>query len=359
VKEVYAEIGVPVLQDSSLGRALDLNFAGRLTDYSTSGSVITWKAGARYEPIDGLEFRATRSRDIRAPNLQELFLAGEVRTSNVIDPFNGNSNANFLQTTRGNPDLDPEKADTLTAGVVFRPTFLPGASVSVDYYDIKIDDAIATNSSQFIVNRCFAGDQQFCSAITRNAANVITGINLQPFNALSERARGVDIELAYRTNLGSGDLTLRGLANYVDKLEIISPLSTIDRAGEVGNNSGAAEGVPSWRALASATYELDSTTFQLKGRFIGASKLERDWGPADININDVPAIFYLDVYLAQKVDGIAGSEGEFFLAADNVLNQDPPIVSPQDNSNLLSSGTNVFIYDTIGTTLRAGFRFNF
>lgn len=359
VKEVYAEIGVPVLQDSAVGRSLDLNFAGRLTDYSTSGSVVTWKAGFRYEPIDGIEVRATRSRDIRAPNLQELFLAGELRTSNVIDPFNGNMNANFLQTTRGNPGLDPEKADTLTAGVIFRPAFLPGASLSVDYYDIKIDDAIAVNSSQFIVNRCFAGDDQFCSAITRNSDNVITGINLQPFNALSERARGVDIELSYRTDLGAGDLTLRGLANYVDKLEIISPLSTIDRAGEVGNNVGAAEGVPTWRALASATYELNNTTFQIKGRFIGASKIERDWGPADVNINSVPAIAYLDLYLGQKVSGFGGAEGEFFVAADNVLNQDPPIVATQDNSNLLGSGTNVFIYDTIGTTVRAGFRFNF
>lgn len=358
VKEVYAEVGVPILQDSPIGRSLDLNLAARYTDYSTSGSVVTWKAGIGYTPFDGVELRATRSRDIRAPNLQELFLAGEVRTSNVSDPANGGANANFLQTTRGNPNLDPEKADTFTAGVIFRPGFAPGLSLSVDYYDIEINEAISTNSSQFIVDRCYAGDQQYCDAITRNDSGTITAINLQPFNALEELARGWDFELAYQTSLGAGSLDLRALANYVDKLEIVSPANTISRAGEVGNNVGAAEGVPSWRALASVTYSLDPITVQLKGRFIGASKIERDWDETDININDVPAIFYLDGYVGFALNGSDGG-GEFFLAGDNLLDQDPPIVTPQDNSNLLASGTNVFIYDTLGTTLRAGFRFEF
>lgn len=358
VKEAYIELGVPVLENSAIGRSLDLNVAARFTDYSTSGSVVTWKAGVVYEPIDGVEFRATRSRDIRAPNLQELFLAGEVRTSNVLDPFNGGANANFLQTTRGNPGLDPEKADTLTAGVIFRPGFAPGLSFSVDYYDIKINDAIATNSSQFIVDRCFAGDQQFCAAITRDSSGTVSAINLQPFNALAELARGLDFELAYQMPLGAGSLDLRALANYVDKLEIVSPTNTIGRAGEVGNNVGAAEGVPSWRALASVTYSLEPITVQLKGRFIGASKMERDWDETDININNVPSVFYLDAYVGFAV-GQGSGAGEFFIAADNLLDKDPPIVTPQDNSNLLSSGTNVFIYDTLGTTLRAGFRFEF
>lgn len=360
VKEAFAEIGLPVLKDSALGRSLDLNAAARVTDYSTSGSVVTWKGGFTYRPIQDVEFRLTRSRDIRAPNLNELFLAGTVQTSNVSDPFNGGANAQFLLTTRGNLGLQPEEADTLTFGVVVRPTFLPGFAFSVDYYDIKINGAIATNSAQFVVNRCAAGEASFCSQITRNAANQITGITLQPFNTRSEVARGIDIEASYRTDVGAGSLELRGLANYTDRLAIISTSNTIERAGEVGNNVGAAEGVPSWRALATATYNLDPVTVQLKGRFIGASKMDRQWGPADVNLNNVPSVFYLDAYAGFKVgEQRSGAGGEFFIAADNLLNKAPPVVAPQDNSNLVSSGTNVFLYDILGTTLRAGFRFTF
>jgi len=329
----------------------------RYTDYSTSGTVVTWKGGFTYRPIEDIEFRLTRSRDIRAPNLNELFLTGTVATQNVSDPFNAGANASFLQTTRGNPDLDPEKADTLTLGVILRPSFLPGFGLSVDYYDIKIKDAITTNSSQFVVNRCFAGETAFCGQITRTN-NLITGITLQPFNTLSEVARGVDIEASYRTSLGAGSLELRGLVNYTDRLAIISTANIIERAGEVGNNVGAAEGVPSWRALATATYTLDPVTVQLKGRFIGKSKMDRQWTAADVNINKVPAVFYLDGYIGFKVGGLGG-DGEFFLAGDNLLNKKPPIVTPQDNSNLVQSGTNVFLYDIIGTNLRAGFRFSF
>lgn len=360
VKEAFAEIGLPVFKESVLGRSLDLNAAARITDYSTSGSVVTWKGGFTYRPIQDVEFRLTRSRDIRAPNLNELFLAGTVQTSNVSDPFNGGANAQFLLTTRGNLALRPEEADTLTFGVVVRPSFLPGFGFSVDYYDIQINGAIATNSAQFVVNRCAAGETSFCSQITRNAANVITGITLQPFNTRSEVARGIDIEASYRSNIGAGSIELRGLANYTDRLAIISTGNTIERAGEVGNNVGAAEGVPSWRALATATYSLDPVTVQLKGRFIGASKMDRQWGPADVNLNRVPSVFYLDAYLGFKVGKQNdGAGGEFFIAADNLLNKAPPIVAPQDNSNLVAAGTNVFLYDILGTSLRAGFRFSF
>ena len=319
---------------------------------------MTCKAGGRYEPIDGLEFRVTRSRDIRAPNLQELFQPGLVTNQEILDPFNGNARVRFTQTQSGSLALKPEKADTLTAGVVLRPGFAPGLRASVDYYDIKIGDAIATNSSQFIVDRCHDGLTVYCGAITRDANNVITAINLQPFNAREEHARGVDIELSYTMPLGSGSLDMRVMTNYVSKLDIVAPDATIHRAGEVGNNTGAAEGVPSWRSVATVTYDRDPVTFQLKGRFIGASRIDDAWGPETIDRYKVPAIFYLDAYLGVKAKGIA-SNGEFFLSVDNLLNKAPPVVTPSDNANSVSSGTNVYLYDVLGTTIRGGFRFEF
>ena len=358
VKEVYGELGIPVLKDSAIGRSLDLNVAGRLTDYSVSGSVKTWKAGFRYEPIDGVEVRLTRSRDIRAPNLQELFQSGAVTNTLVNDPVNANTPIRAFATVRGNPGLTPENADTLTAGIVLRPSFLRGFRASVDYYDIKIKDAIATNSAQFIVDRCFAGDAQFCTAITRNSSNVITGISLQPFNALQEQARGVDIEVSYTTPAAGGTLDLRVLANYVDRLNIVLPTSVITRAGEVSNNVGAAEGVPHWRGTATATYDNSALTAQLRGRLIGGAVFDDNWGPTVIDKRTVPAIFYLDAYLGIKTSSIA-PKSEFFLAVDNLLNTDPPVVTQLDASNTQAAGTNVFLYDVIGTTVRAGFRFEF
>lgn len=357
VKEGFAEVGIPVFKDSALGTSLNLDLAVRLTDYSTSGSVTTWKAGAIYKPIEDLEVRVTRSRDIRAPNLNELFQTGIVGTQNVSDPFNGGANVQFQQTTRGNLGLNPEKADTLTAGVVFRPQFLPGLGLSIDFYDIKLKQAIAINSSQFTVNRCFAGDTVLCNTITRNGAGLITAITLQPFNALSERARGVDFEANYRTDLGAGSLELRALLNYTAKLDIITATNTISRAGEVGNNVGAGEGVPSWRGLFTAAYKTGPFTGQIKSRFIGASKFDKQWTGADVNLNHVPAIVYFDAYASYKLD--VGKGAEVFIAGDNILNKAPPVVTNQDNSNLLSVGTNPFVYDVLGATIRGGVRFSF
>ena len=355
VKEVYAELGVPVVQESAIG-SLDLNFAGRLTDYSTSGLVETWKAGFRYEPTGGAVLRLTRSRNIRAPNLQELYTPGVVTNQAVVDPFHDNDSIRMVETLSGNLDLDPEMADTWTVGVVLQPTFAPRLRASIDYYDITIKDAIATNSSQFIIDRCFEGLQVFCPAITRDpVTDTITAVNLKPFNALREDASGADTEVSYTTEVGGGNLDLRVLASYVDKLEIVTPDTVITRAGEVGNNVGAAEGVPHWRWFASAAYDRDPWTVQLKGRLIGKAKVDDAWEGV-IDRNRVPSVFYLDVYTALKTVGLI-SGGEFFLAVDNILNKDPPIVTPLDNSNSLAAGTNLFIYDVLGTTVRVGFRF--
>jgi iron complex outermembrane recepter protein len=288
----------------------------------------------------------------------------------VNDPETGTSGVRMTQTLSGNPDLDPEKADTWVVGVVLQPTFAPGLQASIDYYDIKIEDAIATSSSQFIIDRCYEGLTEFCSAITRDpVTNQITAVNLKPFNALEERATGVDFEVSYTTPLAAGDLDLRWLATYVDTLEIVTPVTTITRAGEAGNNVGAAEGTPNWRWVATATYGLDDWTFQLNGRYIGSAKVDDAWSSVlvggvehpGININDVSSVFYLDAYVGYKLDNLAQSMkgGEVYVAVENFFDEDPPGVPLQDNSNTVASGTNPFIYDVVGTTLRAGVRFEF
>lgn len=360
VKEAFAEVLVPVLEDSALGSSLTFNGAVRLTDYSTSGSVTTWKAGAVYQPVDGVTIRATRSRDIRAPNLNELFQGGTFAQQTVLNPFRNNTSDQFNQITAGNPNLGPEIAKSITAGIVLQPSFLPGFTMSLDYYDIKIKGSIATLSAQLIVNQCFAGVTEFCAVIGGTPATDITSVNVVPFNARTETARGIDFELAYTMDVGDGRLDLRTLVNYADKLNINSAAGKITRAGEVGTNLGVAPGVPRFTGLTTVTYTNDPLTLQLKGRFLSASKVEQDFGPLDVNIerNRVPATFYLDAFLGFDVEAYGGNF-QFFVAGDNILDQAPRIAVSQDNTNTQTPGTNVFLYDVIGRTVRAGVKFKF
>ncbi|MHB1207954.1 MAG: TonB-dependent receptor plug domain-containing protein, partial [Rhodospirillaceae bacterium] len=162
VTEGFVETVVPLAKDTVWAKSLDLNAAVRGTGYSTSGYVTTWKVGATYTPIDDVTFRATRSRDIRAPNLNDLYNAGSTTNQVVIDTGRTNQGISYLGTTTGNPNLLPEKADTTGLGVVLQPQFFPGFSTSVDYWNIDLSGAISTISAQNIVDLCSQGATVFC-----------------------------------------------------------------------------------------------------------------------------------------------------------------------------------------------------
>ncbi|HET8750018.1 MAG TPA: TonB-dependent receptor, partial [Sphingomicrobium sp.] len=212
VFETYAEAQAP------LARGLSFNGAVRRTHYSLSGTVYTWKAGGIWDALPGLRFRATRSRDIRAPNIAELFENGGSSNTNVFDPVLGQS-VQVREISAGNPDLKPEKADTLTAGAVVHPAFLPGFSASVDYYDIRIRDAIATLGAPTLAQGCFAGNQLFCRSITFNPDGTIAFITNTRLNLAEAATRGIDFEADYtHSHVFGGSLSARLLATRVTKL---------------------------------------------------------------------------------------------------------------------------------------------
>ncbi len=161
VYEVYLEQNLPFLKWDPLGEA-NVNLAVRQTKYSTSGNVTAWKVGGTWKtPIDGLSFRAVTSRDIRAPNLSELFAAPVVTNTTVL--FKG-SPFNVLGETVGNPALKPEIARNTTFGVTLaQPQFLPGFSASIDYYDIRVNNEISALTAQQEADLCAGGNQQLCS----------------------------------------------------------------------------------------------------------------------------------------------------------------------------------------------------
>ncbi|MBB5708057.1 TonB-dependent receptor plug domain-containing protein [Sphingopyxis panaciterrulae] len=361
VTEAYLELLVPVIE------GLDLNGAVRGTDYSTSGYVTTWKAGLTFEPIPDIRIRATRSRDIRAPNLGELFTAGSTRINVLIDPTQNNASVQFAGTTRGNPALKPETADQWGVGVVLQPQFLRGFALSVDYYDIKIKGAIGSVDAQTIVDRCAEGVQEFCSAVVRGPNDF--GNNLQvfesPFNFAVQRAKGIDFESSYRVPVASGNLTLRAMAtryikNYFDNgIEV--PTDT------VGQN--APGGTPKWLYRVQGTYSNDDFTFNLTGRGVSSGVYDTSFIECTascpvstvtnrtINDNRIAGAFYLDASLTFNIEA-GGREMQFYLAANNLLDKNPPVVAPGPaGSAYATPATNQSLYDLLGRTFRVGVRF--
>jgi len=360
VKEAYAEVAMP------LGAGVDLNGAVRGTDYSTSGRVTTWKLGATYQPVEDVRFRLVRSRDIRAANLNELYQRGTSRTNTLNDPFNGAASTPFIEVTTGNPNLKPEIADTWTAGVVVQPRFLPGFTASLDYFDIRIRDAIGQVYSQTIVDRCFNGLKEYCAAFTRTpGASPELRVNLSPFNFARAHAKAFDVSATYRAPLDAvaarlpGDLTLRLSAtryikNYVNN-GIDAPT---DNAGANGG------GMPGWIYRLAATYETDGFTATAVARGVSAGAIDNSYVvcstgcPASttahptIDANRVAGAVYADLNLTRKVR-LASTPAEVFLTVSNLFDRDPVIVA----SGGLS--TNPTYYDYLGRLVRLGMRLEF
>ncbi len=377
VTEGFIETVIPLANGEAWADSWDLNAAIRGTDYSTSGFVATWKVGTTYAPIPDVRFRITRSRDIRAPNLSELYQAGGANTNNVTDPFNGNAVTQYTGLVSGNPALEPEKADTWGLGAVLTPQFLPGFSASFDYFNINVKGAIGTVTNQDIVDRCFQGDTVYCAAITRgpnaSGVQVIQQIRSQPFNLVTLRARGYDIDLSYRASLDeivesfAGNLTLRALATrYLENYRADGIAAPVERVGQ-----NLQDGPPRWRYRLSAGYNLDPINVILTARGVSAgvydnTNIECTTGcPVSTTINrtvaenDIKGQWYFDLNLTYKfLSNDDGDEAEAFLTVRNLANTDPALVAQGPaGTSFLGQPANPTLYDTLGRTFRAGVRF--
>jgi len=340
VKEAFVETVVPLAEDSFLLHSLDVNGAVRLTDYSTSGSVTTWKVGLNWAPIDGIRFRATRSRDIRAPNIVELFTSPVLTTAGVVDPFT-NTSPIFQAYSLGNVNLRPERADTTSAGVVVRPVGVPGLELAVDYYKIDVDSAISTLSLQDIVDRCYAGTTELCGLITRTNG-VITQMENPYLNLQSLKTDGLDFEASYRVPVGEGTATARVLANRTMSYLVSDGVTEIDRAGDISSAQ------PKWTGNLSLGYQLDRLSVFSDVTYIGGGKFNNTYTlPTDINDNTISSRIYVG---AQARFNLASGKGkrEIFAHVSNLFNTRPPAVF------VFSGGPN---YERVGRSFRVGINF--
>ena len=370
VTEGFIETVVPLAVDEDWARLLELNGAVRATDYSTSGYVTTWKAGLNYSPIDDIRFRATRSRDIRAPHNVELFAAGIFVGNLVNDPFRGGVPTNIQSETSGNPNLKPEKADTTGLGVVFQPTFLPGFNASVDYFNIDIKDAIGTVGRQEIPDRCFAGETIFCQFLVFDSAGILSIVKTQPTNFIKQVNRGMDFEASYRTPLEdvvdgwAGNFTIRALATrYIKQLQ--------DQGTGIGLiNTVGGGNVRKWKYTISATYDLEPFRANLTARGFNSgvyatSNIECVTGcpvstAANVtqNINYLPGATYFDLTLRYQFLQSDAGEADMFFNIRNLMDKDPAIVAqgPAGTSHS-TMPCNAGLYDCLGRVFRAGVQF--
>lgn len=355
VKEVFGELAIPLLRDWVLARSLDINLAARYTDYSSSGGVTTWKAGATWDMTDELRLRTTRSRDIRAGNLGELFTPTAVGVTNVRDPRTS-AVIPVPVTRQGNRSLAPEKADTLTAGIVYQPDWISGLRLSVDYYDIEIAGQIGTLQPDDVLRRCFIDNvAQFCDAVTTGASNEITGVTVQFENLDRFETNGLDLEAAYSTPVdrifggGDGDIQLRLLANYIHKLATTAAATaaTTDVAGEFNNPHWSVFGQMSYRGARFGT-ALDLRWFA--GGVIDNDFIESEVSRDGVNINNVSPTLYANLTFDYDFSANQDKSLQAFLRIGNLLNQAPPFPVTGEGRTL---------YDPTGRSYRAGIRFRF
>jgi iron complex outermembrane receptor protein len=354
VKEGFGEVLVPLAKDTSWAKDLSIDAAARVTDYSTSGTVVTWKGGINYAINDSIRLRATRSRDIRAPSLEELFQAGSTSSLGVDDPLLGVS---YLVTAanQGNPNLTPEKADTLTAGVVLTPSFLPRLKLSVDYYKIELNDAIIALTPAAIVTRCYTTSPQACSLIIRGGVdNRITRVINGPVNLTSVKTSGIDVEAQYWFPVGADRINLQALVTYIDNTSIFDGITLTNLGGSVEQPTVAAVGGnPHWKVNTHISYVNDRFTLSAAARYIGGGSINKAFTSKDLNVFSVNGRVYFDlqgeVTLMQNDD----NKVALFGSIQNVMNKTPPITGAG------GYGTTRALYDTLGRMFTAGVRFKF
>lgn len=342
VGDIFGELSVPLLADKAFAQELTLDAAVRISNYSTIGTTTTWKAGGSWTPVsDSLRLRAAYSVAVRAPNIDELFSPAQGAFFRPVDPcdqteidaltnagdprgairaancaadgippgFSDPLTARFVGETSGNTDLTEEEAETITLGAIFTPEFASGLTVSVDYWDIVIDDAIDSPSDQDIVNGCYDTaefpDNQFCGLVRRNndpASPQFGGLQFirqQQLNIGKLEATGVDFSVRYAFDLSSVDLTLGLAGTWMDKLDRFfdpsDPTAVDPELGELqrpewAGNFTAAVGQDRWSVNYSMQY-LDEMAL----RGVEIETVDSLYGPAGIAdetlIHDISATF--------------------------------------------------------------------
>lgn len=396
-KELFGEVRIPLIHDTPLIESLTANAGFRMSDYSLSGvgTVWTYFYGGEWRVTSDLNVRGQYQRAIRAPSVGELFGGQVSGNNNVNDPCSSRAAASqqtadvralciatgvpaalvytltvqpapFVYTVSGgNPNLDAEKADTFTAGVVLTPRFLPRFSASVDYFDISVDGAIGQRGGgpQNVFNLCYYvvrdASSEYCRAIPRDSTTgeilASSPVDILSANTGGVKVRGIDFAINYRQPIGTSSLALR--SNYTYLLEYTNtPVQALplrnECVGSFGNTCGDAK--PRWRGTTRATWSVDDFSLSLRHRYLGPVTTDRYLLPLRQGSATTPALSTLAFpriksqnYFDISFDVGVADKMRFYGGVNNVFNRDVPNVS------------SVGLYDPMGTELFLGTSFKF
>ncbi len=372
IMEEFAELQVPILKDAALAKRLNVNVAARHTDYSTTGSVTTWKAGLVWQINSDLRLRAARSRDIRAPNLNELFSRGR-QTNAVIDDTGPGGTGQFYSgvpnIATGNLNLKPEVADSSVIGFVYQPSGLKGLSLAMDFYTTRIDDAIFVAGGAIAVRECNEDpNSPLCAFVTRGptAASPRAVIRTQnsPVNLNSELSTGLDFEVSYRVPLSNwfansqpGNLVVRAIAGYIDEYSAVSPLApTINWAGN-GRATPQGPALPRVRGNLSFNHIRGSFATFLQMRYIGGMTWDKTrLLGVTTDYNNVPSTAYFDGQIGYRTQ-VLGRDTEIYLNVANILDREPTY-APR-NTGATPLPTDPGLFDQVGRMFRLGIKTRF
>lgn len=369
IKEASAELNLPLLK-ARLVQSAALDLAARISDYSTSGTVGTYKFGLVSQLTGALRFRGSYSYDIRAPDLFELFSNPLPVLTNGTDPRTGQAVA-FFGTSVGNPELRPELGETRTFGLVFTP--LAGLNASLDWYYILIKDAINEGfSSSAIESQCAAGSAAFCEDLVFGRypggcqgptldscpPGPLAAVLSPPLNFDRESNSGLDFNGDYRSPFLRGALDLNSSMNYMFEERYTSINGSCDSANSLGSDANVLfcpiVGVPKFKGSLALSYSQRGWLGTLQVRLIGAAHLYTGWqSGVNVDNNDIPFYTYLDTRLSYRfADGLS-----LYAAVDNLANRIMPVIADTPNAiTIFEPPYRDDTYDGFGRLWRLGLR---
>ncbi|MCW3836218.1 TonB-dependent receptor plug domain-containing protein [Sphingomonas canadensis] len=420
VKEVFGELIAPLVEDSFI-KSATLEAGIRLSDYSTTGSSVTWKVGGALEPVDGFKLRAMYQVAVRSPNIQELYQS-PVRAlgSLTVDPCAGASpsapsslcyatgapagsygsipatSGQITLSTQGNPNLDVERARTWTVGGVFTPRFLPGFSATVDWFRIRISDLISSVTQDDVLNGCYSTalnpaqtPNAFCALIERNpvTGTLLTdggaaGVAISSSNLGRMGTAGVDLGLRYNFDLADvfggdpGNLSFAFNGTWLDYYWTQATPNTITRECSGRYSTGCTLARPTWRWNLRSTYAKGPFALSLMWSHLSAVDFEPiapaagtvplttpQAGSTAATYNGVlPQFRHVGAYdyFDVNLDFDVSEQFGITLLVENLFDKQPPQLGSSVAGTAHNNGNTMpMLYDAIGRSYTVSARLKF
>ena len=382
VVDVFAEIHLPVFEQ------LSLDFAMRAGDYSSVGSTFNWRLGFDAPVADSFRFRGAIATAVRAPNVSDLFAGGTATAAVVSDPCNGITNAstgNVADNCRsinaiqdriddtgafilsqvesqntsgllsGSETVAEETAETITLGMVFTPESVEGLSISLDYYDISIDDAIANTDRTLILDRCHeAASSDFdpsCGGLVDRdgKSGAALAVNSSTNNENMIDTSGFDLEASYETSIGEGQLYTVLSLNYLDNYSVTA-IETGDETDLTGELL-----YPKVKFNLNTSYTINDINVYWQLRFRAETDLNNTNTADSDALNSVDSVIYNDIRVSYSLL----EDSSVYIGVNNMFDEQPQVIGSNQRYHQAGTNSNGTAFDLTGRQIYAGVNFKF